>query len=155
MYWHLLTVLQSQTQGGTRYAPNLTRFWASVSPPELIIAIERALGELSVRTVRIENGPSGELRCRIGSFDARRVAYKGWAIVESFVTADGSMRSLCIMQRDQVIIPPSLLPNLMTLLSAHRVIPYRGGGCFRTSYNHKLCRHLSSAGGLEDLEWGF
>lgn len=94
-------MLFSQTQGGTRYTPNLTRFWASITPPELIVAIERALGGLSVRAVRAVNGPKGELRCRIGASDARRVPYKGWAIVESFATADGSMRSLCIMQRDE------------------------------------------------------
>ncbi|KAI9457642.1 CAMK/CAMKL/CHK1 protein kinase [Lactarius psammicola] len=81
--------------------PNLTRFWASITPIELIGAIERALGRLSVRAVRAVNGPNGELRCRIGALDARRVPLKGWAIVEPFATADGNVRSLCIMQRDE------------------------------------------------------
>jgi len=91
----------SQTQGGTRYTPNLTRFWASISPPELIVAIEKALERLSFRTVRAVNGLNGELRRRIGGLDARRVPVKGWAIVESFATAQGSVRSFCIMQRDE------------------------------------------------------
>ncbi|KAF8269432.1 kinase-like domain-containing protein [Lactarius quietus] len=91
----------SQTQGGTRYTPNLTRFWASISPPELIVAIEKGLEGLSIRAVRASDGSNGELRCRIGTLDARRVPLKGWAIVESFATAEGSARSLCIMQRDE------------------------------------------------------
>lgn len=108
--WHPLTLLQSQTQGGTRYTPNLTRFWASISQPELIVAIERALEGLSIRAVRAVNGPNGELRCRIGGLDARRVPFKGWAIVESFATAEGSVRSFCIMQRDEVILSPLYQP---------------------------------------------
>src|SRR6266404_263421 len=92
---------QSQTQGGTRYTPHLTRFWTSIMPNELIAAIEKALQGLYVRAVRAVDGPNGELRCRIGALDARRVPFKGWAIVEPFATADGSVRSFCIMQRDE------------------------------------------------------
>ncbi len=148
-----LTLLQSQTQGGTRYTPNLTRFWASVTPPELIVAIERALGGLSVRAVRAVNGPNGELRCRIGTLDARRVPLKGWAIVEPFATADGSVRSLCIMQRDEVILSPLTYAYDTNIDDeAHRVILYRGGGCSRPSYSHKKWRRVSSAVGSEDLE---
>jgi serine/threonine-protein kinase CHEK1 len=80
--------------------PHLTRFWASIPPPELITVIERALERQSIRTVRPVDGPNGELRCRIGAFDARRVPFKGWAIVEPFVS--GSARSFCVMQRDEV-----------------------------------------------------
>lgn len=82
--------------------PHLTRFWASIPPPELIAVIERALERQSIRTVRSVNGPNGELRCRIGALDARRVPFKGWAIVEPFVMANGSARSFCVMQRDEV-----------------------------------------------------
>lgn len=109
LFFPPLTLLQSQTQGGTRYTPHLTRFWASISPPELIVAIERALGGLSVRVVRAVNGPNGELRCRIGGLDARRVPYKGWATVEPSAMADGTVRSFCIMQRDEVIHSPVYL----------------------------------------------
>ena len=56
----------------------------------------------NVRTVQAVNGPNGELRCRIGALDHRRVPYKGWVIIEPFGTADGSVRSFCIMQRDEV-----------------------------------------------------
>ncbi|KAH9994618.1 CAMK/CAMKL/CHK1 protein kinase [Russula vinacea] len=94
-------MLFSQTQGGTRYTPHLTRFWASISPPELLVAIENALQVQNVRAVRAVNGPSGELRCRIGGIDHRRVPYKGWVIIEPFGTADGSVQSFCMMQRDE------------------------------------------------------
>lgn len=56
----------------------------------------------NVRAVRAVNGPSGELRCRIGGIDHRRVPYKGWVIIEPFGTADGSVQSFCMMQRDEV-----------------------------------------------------
>ncbi|KAI0300081.1 CAMK/CAMKL/CHK1 protein kinase [Multifurca ochricompacta] len=94
-------MLFSQTQGGTRYTPHLTRFWASIAPPELIVAMERALQGQSVRVVRAGNGPNGEVRCRIGALDARRIPFKGWAIAEPFATADGGVRSFCVMQRDE------------------------------------------------------
>ncbi|KAH9003291.1 CAMK/CAMKL/CHK1 protein kinase [Lactarius hatsudake] len=116
-------MLFSQTQGGTRYTPNLTRFWASIAPAELIIAIERGLVGLSVRAVRAPNGPSGELRCRIGAFDARRVPYKGWVIVEPFITADGSVRSFCIMQRDEGD-PISWRRVFKAVLQSQEVAPY-------------------------------
>jgi len=92
-------MLFSQTQGGTRYTPHLTRFWASIAPPELLVAIENALEVQKVRSVQAVNGPNGELRCRIGGFDHRRVQYKGWVIIEPFAKAD--VRSFCVMQRDE------------------------------------------------------
>ena len=61
--------------------------------------------------MRAVNGPNGELRCRIGALDARRVPVKGWAIVESFAMAQGSVRSFCIMQRDEVILSPLYVPQ--------------------------------------------
>jgi len=94
-------MLFSQTQGGTRYTPHLTRFWASISPLELLAAIENALQVQGVRVKRAADGPNGELRCRIGALDHRRVPFKGWVIAEPFSTADGSVRSFCIMQRDE------------------------------------------------------
>ena len=56
----------------------------------------------NVRAVRVANGPNGELRCRIGGIDHRRVPYKGWVIIEPFGTADESVQSFCMMQRDEV-----------------------------------------------------
>jgi hypothetical protein len=65
------------------------------------VAIESALEVQNVRSVQAVNGPNGELRCRIGGFDHRRVQYKGWVIIEPFAKAD--VRSFCVMQRDEVI----------------------------------------------------
>ncbi|KAI9454195.1 CAMK/CAMKL/CHK1 protein kinase [Russula earlei] len=93
-------MLFSQTQGGTRYTPHLTRFWASVAPPELLDIIESALGVLAVGAARVDE-LNGELRCRIGGLDHRRVPFRGWVIIEPFDTADGSVRSFCVMQRDE------------------------------------------------------
>jgi len=94
-------MLFSQTQGGTRYTPHLTRFWASVAPLELLATIENALRVQDVRTKRAVDGPDGQLRCRIGALDHRRVPFKGWVIVEPFSTPDRSAQSFCIMQRDE------------------------------------------------------
>lgn len=70
---------------------------------ELLTAIENALQVQGIRAKRTADEPNGELRCRIGAFDHRRVPYKGWVIIEPFSTVDGSVRSFCIMQRDEVI----------------------------------------------------
>jgi len=94
-------MLFSQTQGGTRYTPNLTRFWGSIEPPELLSAIESALEGQGVHAVRAGNGPYNELRSRIGGLDHRRVRFKGWVSVETFSTTDRSVRSFCNMQRDE------------------------------------------------------
>jgi serine/threonine-protein kinase CHEK1 len=105
------TTPQSQTQGGTRYTPHLTRFWASIAPRELLVVIESALKVQGVRAVRTADGSNGELRCRIGGLDHRHVPFKGWVIIELFDTANGSVRSFSVMQRDEVIHrlhPPTL-----------------------------------------------
>ena len=73
-------------------------------PSELLAAIEGALEAQDIRAVRAVDGPYGELRCRIGKLDHRRVPYKGWVSVEPFSTTDRSARSFCLMQRDEVII---------------------------------------------------
>lgn len=100
------------------------------------------------------NGPNGELRCRIGALDHRRVPYKGWVIVEPFGTADGSVRSFCIMQRDEVKKSDLSLRLVLTFwrLQTHRVIPYRGEGCSRLLCNHSNSRNTSSAEGSEGRE---
>lgn len=85
----------------------MTRFWASIGPQELLVAIENALQVQRVRAVPAANGPNGELRCFVGGNDPRRVPYKGWVIIEPFGTADGSVRSFCIMQRVEVKFPLS------------------------------------------------
>lgn len=54
--------------------------------------------------MRAVDGPYGELRCRIGKLDHRRVPCKGWVSVEPFSTMDMNARSFCLMQRDEVIV---------------------------------------------------
>jgi hypothetical protein len=64
----------------------------------------------NIRAVSAANGPNGELRCLIGGRDLRRVPFKGWVIIEPFGTTDGSVRSFCIMQRDEVRVTSIYAP---------------------------------------------
>jgi serine/threonine-protein kinase Chk1 len=98
-----LTTPQSQTQGGTRYIPHLTRFWASLAPLELLAAVENELQVQGARVKRVANEPGGGLRCRISALDHRHMPVKGGVIIEPFSTVDGSVGSFCIMERDMVI----------------------------------------------------
>jgi hypothetical protein len=56
-----ITTPQSQTQGGTRYIPHLTRFWASLAPLELLVAIGNALQVQGVCVERVADEPGGIL----------------------------------------------------------------------------------------------
>lgn len=99
---------QSQTQYGTRYTKQLTRFYATVSPSELFSYIEEALAGFEVKYKR---GPVDakrqSARLRVGGFDNRNVAYKGWIDVEPFSTLDcPSARTYCLLSRDEVRILP-------------------------------------------------
>jgi hypothetical protein len=108
----------------------------------------------NVRAVRVANGPNGELRCRIGGIDHRRVPYKGWVIIEPFGTADESVQSFCMMQRDEVRSHLSLFTHradVLAMCETHRAIPYRGEGCSRLMCNHSNWHNTSSAEG-SDLE---
>jgi len=132
----------------------LTRFWASIAPLELLVVIENALQVQGIRAKRAIDGPNGELRCRIGALDHRRVPFKGWVIVEPFSTADGGVRSFCIMQRDEVkVIFYLCLMLTYWRCETHRAIPYRGGECSGLLYNHNNLPNTSSAGGSEDHEF--
>jgi hypothetical protein len=108
----------------------------------------------NVRAVQAVNGSNGELRSRIGALDHRRVPYKGWVIVEPFGTADGSVRSFCIMQRDEVKKNHLYLRLVLMFwrLETRRVIPYRGEGCSRLLCNRSNSCNTSSAEGSEDRE---
>lgn len=105
--------LQSQTQGGRRYTPQLTRFYTGVGPVVLLDLIQDALTDLKVQwkaasevSAAAYGGASGEkmLRMRIGGYDKRRLMFKGWVELEPFKWA-GKDGSFCVMQRDQVSKP--------------------------------------------------
>ena len=103
-------MFQSQTQGGRRYTPSLTRFYTGIGPSLLLTFIQEALVDLGVKfknasevSAAAYGGASGAtmLRMRIGGFDKRKLMFKGWVEIEPFEWG-GKNGSFCVMQRDQV-----------------------------------------------------
>lgn len=95
-------LLFSQTQSGRRYTPSLTRFYTSLGPGIMMQLIKESLTALDVKH---RDGPTGEdergeiLRLRIGGFDKRKIAFKGWVELENFRYAETD-GSFCLMTRD-------------------------------------------------------
>lgn len=95
-------LLFSQTQSGRRYTPNLTRFYTSLGPGIMMQLIKESLTALGVKH---KDGPTGEdergeiLRLRVGGYDKRNIAFKGWVELENFRYAETD-GSFCLMTRD-------------------------------------------------------
>lgn len=95
-------LLFSQTQSGRRYTPNLTRFYTSLGPGIMMQLIKESLTALGVKH---KDGPTGEdergeiLRLRVGGYDKRNIAFKGWVELENFQYAETD-GSFCLMTRD-------------------------------------------------------
>lgn len=95
-------LLFSQTQSGRRYTPSLTRFYTSLGPGIMMQLIKESLTALDVKH---RDGPTGEdergeiLRLRIGGYDKRKIAFKGWVELENFRYAETD-GSFCLMTRD-------------------------------------------------------
>ncbi|KAJ8507943.1 hypothetical protein ONZ45_g9744 [Pleurotus djamor] len=98
-------MLFSQTQTGQRYTPHLTRFYATLGPTLLYPIIKESLQAMNVKCKdspqpEPKPGETQKYRLRIGGFDARKVAFKGWVDVEIF-EHNGSQYTFCLMQRDE------------------------------------------------------
>ncbi|KZT25486.1 Pkinase-domain-containing protein [Neolentinus lepideus HHB14362 ss-1] len=97
-------LLFSQTQNGRRYIPNLTRFYCSIPPHELMPLIYESLEGHGVtcKLKPLDENPSTSevLKLRIGGYDLRKEMFKGWVDVEKFTYNDIEC-SFCVMQRDQ------------------------------------------------------
>ncbi|KAF9042380.1 CAMK/CAMKL/CHK1 protein kinase [Panaeolus papilionaceus] len=112
-------LLFSQTQGGTRYMPHLTRFYANLGPSLLLPIIQEALEQLEVKTkyagltrVYLDDPPAdGEetvterryretLKLRIGGFDHRKQRFKGWVEIERYLREEVEY-SFILMRRDE------------------------------------------------------
>lgn len=154
--------LQSQTQGGRRYQPHLTRFYAGLMPPLLLPLIQEALTAFGVKwkpaqEVLVEE-PDGSaapvLRMRVGGHDARRLMYKGWIRLERFKIGryEGTY---CVFARDQV---SGLLccyvmcawwarVGLISVVRVCRATRSRGVCCGRTSSSTPRSSRTSSARG--------
>jgi serine/threonine-protein kinase Chk1 len=120
--------MQSQTQGGRRYTPHLTRFYAAAPPAQLRECIVAALGALGVKHKDAPpaeaaayaddasaeaagdagDAGTGALRLRVGGLDARRETFKGWIEIEPYVHrrggdgAQGAQGSFCVLRREVV-----------------------------------------------------
>ncbi|KAH7104821.1 kinase-like domain-containing protein [Auriculariales sp. MPI-PUGE-AT-0066] len=93
--------LFSQTQGGTRYIAQLTRFYTSVSPDQLkqcIIAALQGIGGIKIQ----ERQPElpAQVQLRVGGYDARKEEFQGWVRIELVDRGDKAY-SLCIFDRSR------------------------------------------------------
>lgn len=95
-------LLFSQTQSGRRYTPSLTRFYTSLGPGIMMQLIKESLTALGVKH---KDGPTGEdergeiLRLRVGGYDKRNTAFRGWVELENFRYAETD-GCFCLMTRD-------------------------------------------------------
>ncbi|KIK54864.1 hypothetical protein GYMLUDRAFT_231599 [Collybiopsis luxurians FD-317 M1] len=105
-------MLFSQTQGGARYTPHLTRFYASLGPALLMPIIKETLEGMGVKCKLSSQGNDGSgghdgtanggpIKMRIGGYDKRKVAYKGWVELEHFSYRGIEGGSFCVMSRDE------------------------------------------------------
>ncbi|KAH7344748.1 CAMK/CAMKL/CHK1 protein kinase [Rhizoctonia solani] len=99
-------LLFSQTQGGTRYTPALTRFYASLPPDQFLPIIVTALQGDGVKCAKGEEDSTsehpGRVSFRIGGLDRRREQFRGTVELEPFRLADrGLDGSFVIMSRER------------------------------------------------------
>ncbi|KAJ7148173.1 CAMK/CAMKL/CHK1 protein kinase [Mycena crocata] len=91
-------MLFSQTQSGSRYTPHLTRFYAALSPEELLPLVHEAIWKLGANPRNaVAKGETSRLR--IGGLDIRKEIFKGWVEMEPF-EYDGWCGSFCVMKKD-------------------------------------------------------
>jgi len=98
----VLTLLaQSQTQAGTRYISQLTRFYASITPEDLHLRIVAALQDLGAIKVQSRPAePPAQVVLRVGGYDARREEFQGWIKIEQMVIREKYI-SLCIFEKSK------------------------------------------------------
>ncbi|EUC65218.1 Serine/Threonine-kinase chk1 [Rhizoctonia solani AG-3 Rhs1AP] len=99
-------LLFSQTQGGTRYTPALTRFYASLPPDQFLPILVSALQADGVKCAKDDDDSNtdqpGRESFRIGGLDKRREQFRGTIELEPFRLADrGVDGSFVIMSRER------------------------------------------------------
>ncbi|CUA73994.1 serine/threonine-protein kinase Chk1 [Rhizoctonia solani] len=99
-------LLFSQTQGGTRYTPALTRFYASLPPDEFLPILVTALQGDGVKCAKgdedSDDAHPGRVSFRIGGLDKRREQFRGTIELEPFRLADREVDgSFVIMSRER------------------------------------------------------
>ncbi|KAE9394336.1 CAMK/CAMKL/CHK1 protein kinase [Gymnopus androsaceus JB14] len=95
-------LLFSQTQSGTRYTPGLTRFYTSIGPALLMPIVKETLegSETTCKETPQDDSGSGVRKMRVGGYDKRKLAFKGWVEIEHF-SYRGMQGSFVVMQRDE------------------------------------------------------
>ncbi|KAF8679445.1 CAMK CAMKL CHK1 protein kinase [Rhizoctonia solani] len=99
-------LLFSQTQGGTRYTPALTRFYAALSPDEFLPILVTALQGDGVKCAKGDDNSDpehpGRVSFRIGGLDRRREQFRGTIELEPFRLVDrGLDGSFVVMTRER------------------------------------------------------
>lgn len=99
-------LLFSQTQGGTRYTPALTRFYASIPPMHFLPILVAALQADGVRCAKGEEEANpdhpGRVSFRIGGLDRRKEQFRGTIELEPFRRTDkGLDGSFVVMTRER------------------------------------------------------
>ena len=104
----MLRLVQSQTQAGKRYCPYLTRFYATISPADLMTHVLVALKTFGVKyQVRDTEDDEGEVnqfrKTKIGGYDKRKERFTGYVEIENFSWSGGECHgSICVMRREKV-----------------------------------------------------
>lgn len=104
-------MLFSQTQSGPRYIPQLTKFYAALSPEAFLPLLIQALENQGVKAKRAADivpnptssgvQPAPTIRLRIGGHDARKLMFKGWVELEPYADRrSGFEGCFCLMKRD-------------------------------------------------------
>ncbi|QRV91004.1 Serine/threonine-protein kinase [Ceratobasidium sp. AG-Ba] len=99
-------LLFSQTQGGTRYTPSLTRFYARISPDQFLPVLVGALQAKGVKCAKgtDDNNPDhpGRVSFRIGGLDRRKEQFRGTIELEPFHLVDSGLDGcFVVMSRER------------------------------------------------------
>ena len=102
----MLRLAQSQTQAGKRYCPYLTRFYATISPADLmsqiLIVLEIFGVKYQVRDSEDGEGVSDFIKAKIGGYDKRKERFTGYVEIENFSWSGGECHgSICVMRREK------------------------------------------------------
>lgn len=106
--------MQSQTQHGSRYQPNLTRFYAQCTPLQLLECITNVVIRFELKyKVKPDN-----LLIKIGGYDRRKEKFIGVINVEYFAW-EGGEGSRCVMNRttvSSICLSPEISPDASGVL---------------------------------------
>ncbi|KAF8514984.1 kinase-like domain-containing protein [Gautieria morchelliformis] len=120
--------LFSQTQSGKRYCPHLTRFYTTISPPDLmdhiLVALQTLGVKFQVRDAEADERGKEFRKTKIGGYDKRKERFTGYVEIENFSWSGGEYHgSFCVMRREKGN-PISWRQLWKALISSAEVDPY-------------------------------